>query len=238
MMKKMMAMFLALTMSVCLGTTVFAVSPPDSQPTSVIVEDTDFVRVVAETSEDGTTYVEYDKLTGGFTFTYPNGNKVIIEGNAAQHNADDGVSVWASVQAEEHTFANYEYIKYRGGTWELRRPDNGPLSYYYFEIDSAAANDDDLDDLLENFQGKVEALNTAEIAFIGSVAKATREVVLALGIGSVPAPGTKVTAATILKAAGIEAGVAFTAGVVVFEACEAAYDVYFDIFDNYQDYVL
>ena len=106
------------------------------------------------------------------------------------------------------------------------------MSYYYFEIDSAAANDDDLDDLLENFQGKVEALNTAEIAFIGSVAKATREVVLALGIGSVPAPGTKVTAATILKAAGIEAGVAFTAGVVVFEACEAAYDVYFDIFVN------
>ena len=238
MMKKMMSLLLSFSMIACMSATALATETDNSAPPSVIVEDTDQVRIVAETSEYGTTYVEYNKLTGGFTFTYPSGNKVIIENSSPQPSEGDDATVWAEVQAEEYTFANYEYIKYRNGVWELRRPDSGPLSYYYYKIDSSAANSKDLDDLLDNFQGKVETLNTAEFAFIGCVAKATKEVVLALGIGSVPAPGTKVTAATILKAAGIETGAAFAAGIVVFEACEAAYDVYFDIFNDYQKYVI
>lgn len=232
--KKFLSVILAVAMIMSMGTTAFAADINIDNPSSTIVKDTDSVRVVKETNEYGTTYVEFNKVTGDFTFIYSDGSKVIIDDAAVQQNA----SSRAAIQAEEYTFANYEYIKYRGGTWELRRPDKGPLTYYYFEIDSAEANDSDLDDLLDTFQKNVEALNTAELAFIGATAKATAKVVLSLGIGSVPAPGTKVTAASILKAAGIEAGAAFIAGVVVFEACETAYDTYFEIWDNYQDYVL
>lgn len=232
--RKILSMVLALALVMSMGTTVYATNSNVDEPDSVIVKDTDISRVVRETNEYGSTYVEFNKVTGNFTFIYPNGTKVTIDDTSVEQEA----SFMADVQAEEKTFANYEYIKYRGGTWELRRPDSGPLSYYYFQIDSAAADDPTLDDLLKTFQNNVEALNTAEIAFIGATAKATAKVVLALGIGSVPAPGTKVTAASILKASGIEAGVAFTAGLVVFEACETAYDTYFEILDNYQDYLL
>ncbi len=177
-------------------------------------------------TNEGITYVEYNKT---------NGNIKLI-------NADKSVRLFTSkstlysvsgktVQAVENTFSNYEYTKYRGGEWQLRRPKDSVFSTYHFNINQTDSNKLEL----ENYKKLVENLDTAEKVYIVAAPLAAATVCAAIGaaIGTAGAA----TPASIIAATGAT-GATLTAANLVVETCEDCYDKYFTIFDDFSGDVL
>lgn len=226
-MKKIISIVLIIAMLLTGNTLVFA----QNQEGIFVVKDNSSVRIVKEITDEGTSYVTYYKESGTIvlsdSLSKNNSELVITEemGLEAFNKASNSlVMSFASrgVQSKENTWSNFEYTKYTDGTWQLRRPNNGILTWYYLNIRETSSNRGEL----LRYQDFVENLNAAETAYFIASAGAGASIALAI-IASIGTAGGASPAA-ILTAAGAT-GAMLAAGLVMANCMESCYDQYMDI---------
>jgi uncharacterized protein YxeA len=234
-MKRALAFILTLAMITTTGLTAFAAETTDIYNTIILMESPTVS--VAKTSDEQNTYTTtYDKENNTVQMVTTNNETGVSSASelvAIPYVEELQVRTYAAASnyLKENTFANYEYTKWYGNPeeWELRRPDSGMFSTYYFQTTKTNANSA----ALTSFKGYVDSINTQEgtiILNLGAVAL-TYFISGAAGAGALFTGGTLTAAAWASLVAAYGATSNYVTTLMTYDTtCKNAYDAYFTVY--------
>ena len=232
-MKKIISLALSLVMLLTMSVSAFAA---ETEPyNTLVLKDTEAVRIT-QTSDDDFTYVAtYDKINN--TVQLVQTDNLTGEENVGEIaqiqtlTTDNTPQVRASL--EEKTFTNYEYEKTYGtpNKWELRRPGDNAFNWIYFQTYETSSNKE----YLKAFKDAVDDINVQEGAIVTSLGMAGLSYLAAgaAGAGAIFTGGTLSAAAwgALLSAGGFST--AYVATCMAYDqSCKDAYDAYWETYNH------
>lgn len=238
-MKKIISLIIVMVMVLSLGVVSFAderllknsdisANIVDKYGNAVTVDNND-VRVVTSPTEDGIVTVKFYKKTGTYEIIDVKGKSTTIDKSVRDEQREFGTESASYPDGTyQNTYYNYEYeANSFVAPWELRRPDAGPFSTYYFwcyENTTTVSS-------LEDFADAVEVLNDAEGDLILEVGAMGIDLLYAF-VTAAPA-GQLGQIFAVLEAGAYSSVDIIEAATVVGNAAEDCYDNYYYVFDNY-----
>ncbi|WP_298466927.1 geobacillin-26 family protein [uncultured Psychrobacillus sp.] len=192
------------------------------------VNDSKNERVVESINGNVYTKVTFDKLSNVMTIEEEGKEPLVLDlstsGNEQYQTNNQQI---AAATTYQHTLLNYEYEVDQNkspNVWELRRPKDNIVNYWYKTVKQTSSNKADL----IAFRNAVEDLNAAEIHLLATITIGIPVMTVLAAVFSIVTAGTGAAPAAILMALGLT-GSALKASLNMVTAASDAHFYYFEV---------